>query len=113
MVASTRDAGNAALKFAAALVFGALVAACSTPADKITAALTESGVGSLIHYPIPPHRQDAYASAGYVQGQFPITEQIAEHCLSLPIGPHTTDAQGKKVVGELKKISDTMAVVKA
>ena len=46
MVASTRDAGNATLKFAAALVLGAVVAACSTPADKITAALTDSGVSA-------------------------------------------------------------------
>lgn len=44
MVASACDAGNTALKFAAALVFGLLVAACSTPADKITAALTDYGL---------------------------------------------------------------------
>lgn len=44
MVASACDAGNAALRFAAALVLGAMVAACASPADKITAALTDYGL---------------------------------------------------------------------
>lgn len=50
--------------------------------------LTESGIGSLIHYPIPPHLQQAYATHGYKQGDFPIAEAIANEVLSLPIGPH-------------------------
>jgi dTDP-4-amino-4,6-dideoxygalactose transaminase len=54
-------------------------------------------IGTLIHYPIPPHLQQAYASAGYVQGQFPIAEDIAKKCLSLPIGPHL-DAVGVATV---------------
>jgi dTDP-4-amino-4,6-dideoxygalactose transaminase len=56
--------------------------------DALQKALGEAGVGTLIHYPIPPHLQQAYAEAGYVKGQFPLAEQIANQCLSLPIGPH-------------------------
>lgn len=50
--------------------------------------LSEAGVGTLIHYPIPPHLQQAYAGACFVKGQFPLAEKIANNCLSLPMGPH-------------------------
>ena len=52
----------------------------------------EAGIGSLIHYPIPPHLQQAYAAAGFIRGQFPLAEQIANQCLSLPMGPHLDEA---------------------
>jgi dTDP-4-amino-4,6-dideoxygalactose transaminase len=56
--------------------------------DALQKALSDDGIGTLIHYPIPPHLQQAYACSGYANGQFPIAEQIAEQCLSLPMGPH-------------------------
>lgn len=49
--------------------------------------LTKRGIGSLIHYPIPPHLQQAYSSLGYIRGDFPIAEAMADKVLSLPIGP--------------------------
>jgi len=56
--------------------------------DELQAYLKENGVGTLIHYPIPPHKQECYASAPWNIGlQLPVTEQIAAHELSLPIGP--------------------------
>ena len=55
---------------------------------RVQARLTEAGIGSLIHYPIPPHLQRAYADAGWRAGDFPIAERMAEQVLSLPIGPH-------------------------
>ncbi|MHB8210557.1 MAG: DegT/DnrJ/EryC1/StrS family aminotransferase [Acidithiobacillus sp.] len=55
--------------------------------DALQKALTDVGVGTLIHYPIPPHLQYAYASEGYAPGQFPIAERMARQVLSLPIGP--------------------------
>ena len=70
--------------------------------DSLHKALGDAGVGTLIHYPIPPHLQQAYASAGYVPGQFPIAEQIANQCLSLPIGPHLDEAGTATVVVALK-----------
>ena len=51
-------------------------------------ALADAGVGTLIHYPIPPHRQQAYAHVGLEQGAFPLAERMADQVLSLPMGPH-------------------------
>jgi dTDP-4-amino-4,6-dideoxygalactose transaminase len=51
-------------------------------------ALDAAGIGSLIHYPIPPHLQQAYADLGLPKGAFPLAERLAETVLSLPIGPH-------------------------
>lgn len=74
--------------------------------DALHKALADAGVGTLIHYPIPPHLQQAYASAGYLQGQFPIAEQIANRCLSLPIGPHLNDAIATAVLAALKVVAE-------
>ncbi len=63
--------------------------------------LIEAGVGTLIHYPVPPHLQQAYADQGYKQGDFPIAEAMAEEVLSLPIGPHLTIEQQEKVIAAL------------
>ncbi len=56
--------------------------------DALQRHLSEAGIGTLIHYPIPPHRQEAYAEAGFPAGAFPIAEAMAQEVLSLPIGPH-------------------------
>jgi len=58
--------------------------------DDLQKYLLSKGVGTLIHYPIPPHLQRAYTALGYAKGDFPIAEQIAETCLSLPIWPGMT-----------------------
>ncbi len=46
-----------------------------------------SGIGTLIHYPIPPHMQEAYAGLRMNNDYFPLASQIADEILSLPIGP--------------------------
>lgn len=56
--------------------------------DRVQAELRAAGVETLIHYPIPPHLQQAYAGLGYGVGDFPIAEKLAGEVLSLPIGPH-------------------------
>ncbi|TMW71328.1 DegT/DnrJ/EryC1/StrS family aminotransferase [Thauera sp. UPWRP] len=55
--------------------------------DALAARLNEAGVGTLIHYPIPPHRQAAYAEAGFGADAFPLATRMADEVLSLPIGP--------------------------
>lgn len=70
--------------------------------DALQQSLSDAGVGTLIHYPIPPHLQQAYAEAGFIKGQFPLAEQIASHCLSLPIGPHLDEACSSAVITALK-----------
>ncbi len=54
----------------------------------LVSALDRAGIGALIHYPIPPHLQQAYADLGLKAGAFPLAEELAESVLSLPIGPH-------------------------
>jgi dTDP-4-amino-4,6-dideoxygalactose transaminase len=49
--------------------------------------LLNKGVGTLIHYPVCPHLQEAYKYLGYKVGSFPIAEQISNTCLSLPVWP--------------------------
>ena len=70
--------------------------------DDLLQKLGKAGIGTLIHYPIPPHLQQAYASAGYVKGQFPIAEQMARQLLSLPMGPHFTIGQQTTVISQIK-----------
>jgi dTDP-4-amino-4,6-dideoxygalactose transaminase len=55
--------------------------------NKTQLELNEKGIQTMIHYPIPPHLQKAYRHLGYKEGDFPIAEEIAKTCLSLPIWP--------------------------
>lgn len=56
--------------------------------DALQRHLSERGIGTQIHYPVPPHLSPAYADAGWNHGQFPLAERFANEVLSLPIGPH-------------------------
>ena len=64
----------------------------------LQAALAEAGIGTLIHYPIAPHRQQAYAELGFGPGSLPIAERLADQVLSLPMGPHLQADQVDEVV---------------
>lgn len=56
--------------------------------DRMQATIAAAGISTLIHYPIPPHLQQAYAESGGKPGDFPIAEKMAKRVLSLPVGPH-------------------------
>ena len=56
--------------------------------DELQKYLEDNGVGTVIHYPIPPHKQECYKEWNEIS--LPITEYIADHELSLPIGPSIT-----------------------
>ena len=71
--------------------------------DELQKRLAERGVGSLIHYPIPPHRQAAYADAGFQPGDFPLANAQAEQVLSLPMGPHLSRADADEVVQRVRE----------
>ncbi|HLX94889.1 MAG TPA: DegT/DnrJ/EryC1/StrS family aminotransferase [Verrucomicrobiae bacterium] len=62
--------------------------------------LTEAGIGTLIHYPVPPHLSGAYAEAGWARGTFPVAETMAETVLSLPLGPHLSADEAGYVAGQ-------------
>lgn len=55
--------------------------------DALQQHLAKNEIGTLIHYPVPPHLQEAYQHLGYQRGDFPIAEEIAATCLSLPMWP--------------------------
>jgi len=73
--------------------------------DAFIKKMGEAGVGVLIHYPIPPHLQQAYAQAGWGQGNFPLAEHMADEVLSLPIGPHLQSDQVDAVITAARKIT--------
>ena len=58
--------------------------------DELRAALSARGVDTLIHYPTPPHLQQAYADLHLPAGTFPISERMHHEVLSLPMGPQMT-----------------------
>jgi len=65
--------------------------------------LTEAGIGTLIHYPVPPHLSGAYADAGWGRGRLPVAEAMADTVLSLPIGPHLTTHEADTVMTALRE----------
>jgi dTDP-4-amino-4,6-dideoxygalactose transaminase len=72
--------------------------------DEIRKGLSSLGVETLIHYPIPPHLQDAYRFLNFDKGTFPLTEAIASELISIPIGPSLTNFQVDHVVKSVRKL---------
>jgi len=71
--------------------------------EAFQARLTEAGIGTGIHYPIPLHQQKAYAHLGFKTGDFPVTERVAREIVSLPMFPQLTHAQQDEVVSVVKE----------
>ena len=65
--------------------------------DELQKGLTAAGVQTGVHYPIPIHLQPAYASLGYKHGDLPVTEELAERVLSLPMFAELSDEQIDRV----------------
>jgi dTDP-4-amino-4,6-dideoxygalactose transaminase len=72
--------------------------------DELQKMLTESGIGTMIHYPIPPHLQPAYSGLGYKKGDFPISEAIHSSIISLPMWPGITEVSVATVCWTLHKV---------
>ncbi len=73
--------------------------------DELQAYLTARGIGTLIHYPIPPHKQDCYRDKGLLRcsGNLLLTDRLAQTELSLPISPVLTRAQAAEVISALNQ----------
>jgi dTDP-4-amino-4,6-dideoxygalactose transaminase len=71
--------------------------------DALRQHLEKSGIGALIHYPIPPHLQNAYKDMAMRPGSLPISERIHEEVLSLPIGPHLSESQAARVIRAIEE----------
>lgn len=70
--------------------------------DALQRDLQARGIQTLIHYPIPPHRQQAYASLEIKDEKLPIANRIADEMLSLPIGPHLSVDEQAAIVGAVR-----------
>jgi dTDP-4-amino-4,6-dideoxygalactose transaminase len=69
--------------------------------DAMQQHLTDAGIGSLIHYPIPPHKQHAYAAAAWPANAFPLASAMADEVLSLPMGPQLAASDVSLVISGL------------
>ena len=69
--------------------------------DKLQEYLTKKGIGTLIHYPLPPHLQAAYKELKYKKGKFPISEEIADSALSIPLYTGLNNAQVEYVISTI------------
>ncbi len=79
-------------------VFHLFVIRCATR-DYLRDYLTEQGVGTIIHYPIPPHQQEALQA--YAHLSFPVTEQIHNEVISIPLSPVMDEATVTEVISIL------------
>jgi dTDP-4-amino-4,6-dideoxygalactose transaminase len=66
--------------------------------DRLRAYLAKRGIATGIHYPVPIHLQPAYAWLGHCPGTFPVAEQWASQCLSLPMYAELSAGQIERIV---------------
>jgi dTDP-4-amino-4,6-dideoxygalactose transaminase len=71
--------------------------------DRLQARLKAEGIETLIHYPIAPHLQAAYAPLGLASGSLPIAEQLQQEVLSLPMGPHLQADDVRRVAAAVRR----------
>ena len=71
--------------------------------DELQNYLNSQDISTMIHYPLPPHLQKAYTHLGYIKGDFPIAEEIADTTLSLPIGPHLSIDETEYISSKIKQ----------
>ena len=79
-----------------------LLVARAPERDRFRETLSEAGVKTLIHYPVPAHLQPAYRSLGQGEGACPEAERAAQEVVSLPLYPELDDSQVERVVREVK-----------
>jgi len=70
--------------------------------DELQRHLAEAGIGSLIHYPVPPHLSEAYSNSGHREAAYPIAEEQSRTVLSLPIGPHLNREAQDHVIAAIR-----------
>lgn len=70
--------------------------------DALQKHLQEAGIGTVIHYPIPPHLQDAYAELNLGAGSFPISEAIHQQIISLPLDPYLSVEEVRQVAAAVR-----------
>lgn len=71
--------------------------------DRLAQRLSDAGIGTMIHYPVPPHLQPAYAELGMPAGAWPISEAIHREVLSLPLWPGMKEEQARRVTDAVRQ----------
>jgi len=74
--------------------------------NSLQKSLNESGIGTLIHYPIPPHLQKCYKSLGYSLGDFQVAEKLSDNVLSLPLFVGMKEEEIQFVIDAIKIYSE-------
>jgi dTDP-4-amino-4,6-dideoxygalactose transaminase len=74
--------------------------------DALQQHLQDRGIGTLIHYPVPPHQQACYRAYNHLS--FPVTEQLAREELSLPLNPTMTDEEVMYVVQAINEFNPNL-----
>jgi dTDP-4-amino-4,6-dideoxygalactose transaminase len=77
--------------------------------DALQKALFDAQIGTLIHYPIPPHLQSAYAEFNWKEGAFPLAERLARQVLSLPMGPLINSSEIEQVTTAVRAALPTLS----
>ncbi|CAG0937497.1 UDP-2-acetamido-2-deoxy-ribo-hexuluronate aminotransferase [Thermoflexales bacterium] len=75
--------------------------------DALQQHLQAAEIGTLIHYPVPPHLSQAYQETSWPEGSFPLAEQLAQSVLSLPMGPHLSPGACEVVIDEVARFATT------
>ena len=80
--------------------------------DGLQKHLAAAGVQTIIHYPIPPHLQGAYQDLHIAEGSLPLTEAIHREVISLPIGPHLSEAAVQTVIEAVRSFTPALTATK-
>jgi len=81
--------------------------------DAVQKKLTDAGIGTLIHYPVPPHLSGAYMGDPVASTPLPIAEELASSVLSLPMGPHLSATQVDAVISATQEAAGLTAPIYA
>jgi dTDP-4-amino-4,6-dideoxygalactose transaminase len=71
--------------------------------DELADYLKQNGIFTGLHYPIPLHLQTCFKDLGYKKGDFPVSETLADTCLSLPMYPELSDDKIEFVASKIKE----------
>ena len=71
--------------------------------DELQTYLNKNGIGTSIHYPIPPHLQEAYSNLGYKKGDFPVAEKLANSLLSIPLFPGLKKSEQEFIIDSIRQ----------
>jgi dTDP-4-amino-4,6-dideoxygalactose transaminase len=75
--------------------------------DRLQKHLADRGVTTLVHYPIPPHRQSAYRGTALAGANFPVSERLHREILSLPLHPHMHREEVEMVIDAVNGFADS------